>query len=124
MRCSLILLLNRMKARVRGDEYATYHIGIVVKEEYKNKEKLSISDTDVSVYAPSNENNGLEHSLSGEPLLHSSCTSLDLRSADKGIKQLLAFSSNDPVKQTEEMSTSLTNSSSQSSNISSNKLLP
>jgi hypothetical protein len=41
-----------MKARVRGDEYATYHIGIVVKEEYKNKEKLSISDTDVSVYAP------------------------------------------------------------------------
>jgi hypothetical protein len=116
MRCSLILLLNRMKARVRGDEYATYHIGIVVKEEYKTKKNLASVTQTYQCTHP--------YSLSGEPLLHSSCTSLDLRSADKGIKQLLAFSSNDPVKQTEEMSTSLTNSSSQSSNISSNKLLP
>ncbi|GJN35281.1 hypothetical protein PR202_gb24034 [Eleusine coracana subsp. coracana] len=108
----------------RENEYVTYENGLVIKQENRSKEKLSISDSNILVYEPSDEDNWVERPSSGEQQLQSSSTSPDVSSAEKEIKQLHAFNSNDPVKPTEEMDIPLTNSRRQPSDISPLKILP
>lgn len=108
----------------RENEYDAYENGLVMKQENRSKEKISISDTNILVYKPSDQDNWVERPSSGEPQLQSSSISLDLSSAEKESKQLHAINSNDPVKPTEEMYISLTSSRRQPSNISPLKILP
>ncbi|GJM95354.1 hypothetical protein PR202_ga12077 [Eleusine coracana subsp. coracana] len=108
----------------RENEYVTYENGLVVKQENRSEEKLSISDSNILVYEPSDEDNWVERPSSGEQQLQSSSTSPDVSSAEKEIKQLHAVNSNDPVKPTEEMDIPLTSSRRQPSNISPLKILP
>ncbi|TVU49536.1 hypothetical protein EJB05_00849 [Eragrostis curvula] len=102
----------------------TYDSGkVITQEENRNKEKLSMSDTNVLVHEPSDDNNRMELPSSGEPQLQSSITSLDLSFAEKNMEQLHACNSKDPTDQKEGMDTSLTSSRSQPSNIASVKVL-
>ncbi|KAL6623534.1 hypothetical protein ACP70R_033413 [Stipagrostis hirtigluma subsp. patula] len=103
----------------RGDEYAAYDNGVGIKqEENSNTEKQSIRDTDVQALEHANESNRVELPFSGKPHLQSSSSSLE------NIKQFHACNSDGTAEQTEGMDASLSNSSSQSSNISSVNILP
>ncbi|XP_044379743.1 formin-like protein 12 isoform X2 [Triticum aestivum] len=93
------------------------------QENNSNTDQPSISDTNVLVIEPADQNNRMEPPLVGRPHLQSTSATMILNSGEQKIKQSDASNNNGAAEQTEGTEASVSNSTGQPSNISSVNML-
>ncbi|KAE8776633.1 formin-like protein 12 [Hordeum vulgare] len=117
------IVLKQDEGGSPGEECVTSANG-TKQENDSNTDQPSISDTNVLVIEPTDENNRVEPPLLGRPHLQSTSATLILSSGEQKIKQSDASNNNGTAEQTEGTEASVSNSTGQPSNISSVNMLP
>uniref|UniRef100_A0ACD5Y0P3 Uncharacterized protein n=1 Tax=Avena sativa TaxID=4498 RepID=A0ACD5Y0P3_AVESA len=115
--------LKQDEGDIPGEECVNY-VNDTKQEDNSNMEQPSISDTNILVIEPTNENNGVELPLLREPHLQSTSSTMILSFDEQKIEQSDASNSNGTTEQTEGTEASISNSTGQPSNISSLKKKP